>query len=279
MNMNPNDVDNRLIAGDAQVNFAGPACRRRPGPRSCPTRASRRTRTTRSPGSAGSSTSTRRCAPFTKVACRQAIEYAANQTTLQNAYGGPVAGGAIGSTVMPPTVTGYQKFDLYEATTKPSGDPAKAKRRSRPAVSPTVSRPGSPTGVTGPPRRRAPRPCSRPCPGGDQAHAARVPDLHVFQRLRWRPEVHELAQHRDRHRRLGADWPDGYGFLDELVNGNTIVPAGNTNIGMLNDPVVNNLFAKAAGINNAAQRNAIWGQIDQQVMKDAVIVPRCTRRR
>jgi peptide/nickel transport system substrate-binding protein len=71
----------------------------------------------------------------------------------------------------------------------------------------------------------------------------------------------------------GPDWPDGYGFLDELVNGNTIVPAGNTNIGELNDPVVNNLFAKAAGITDAAQRNAIWGQIDHQVMKDAVIVP------
>jgi peptide/nickel transport system substrate-binding protein len=42
---------------------------------------------------------------------------------------------------------------------------------------------------------------------------------------------------------------------------------------MLNDPVVNNLFTKAAGITDATQRNAIWGQIDQQVMKDAVIVP------
>jgi peptide/nickel transport system substrate-binding protein len=71
----------------------------------------------------------------------------------------------------------------------------------------------------------------------------------------------------------GADWPDGYGFLDELVNGNAIVPAGNTNIGMLNDPVVNNLFSKAAGITDATQRNAIWSQIDRQVMKDAVIVP------
>ena len=30
----------------------------------------------------------------------------------------------------------------------------------------------------------------------------------------------------------GADWPDGYGFFDCItVNGNTIVPAGNTNIG------------------------------------------------
>ena len=39
------------------------------------------------------------------------------------------------------------------------------------------------------------------------------------------------------------DWPDGYGMMDELVAGNTIVPTGNTNIGELNDPTINSLFA------------------------------------
>jgi peptide/nickel transport system substrate-binding protein len=42
---------------------------------------------------------------------------------------------------------------------------------------------------------------------------------------------------------------------------------------MLNDPKVNNLFKQAAGITDQAQRNAIWGQIDEEVMKQAVIVP------
>ena len=42
---------------------------------------------------------------------------------------------------------------------------------------------------------------------------------------------------------------------------------------MLDDPVVNNLFAKAAGTTDTVARNAIWGQIDHQVMSDAVIVP------
>jgi peptide/nickel transport system substrate-binding protein len=42
---------------------------------------------------------------------------------------------------------------------------------------------------------------------------------------------------------------------------------------MLNDPAVNDLFTKAQGITDATQRNAIWGQIDRQVMKDSVIVP------
>ena len=72
----------------------------------------------------------------------------------------------------------------------------------------------------------------------------------------------------------GADWPDGYGFLDELTNGNTIAPSGNTNIEELNDPVVNRMFAKATNpALTEAQETAIWPQIDQQVMKDAVILP------
>ena len=70
----------------------------------------------------------------------------------------------------------------------------------------------------------------------------------------------------------GADWPDGYGFLDELVNGNAIAPTGNTNISEINDPVINNLFTKSSTVTGAA-RTAIWSQIDKQAMKDAVILP------
>ena len=69
-----------------------------------------------------------------------------------------------------------------------------------------------------------------------------------------------------------ADWPNGNGFLDELVNGNTIAPTGNTNISELNDPVINNLFAKSNTLTGAA-RTALWSQIDMQVMKDAAVLP------
>ena len=43
-----------------------------------------------------------------------AIEYAANKTNYQTAYGGPVAGGAIATTVAPPNVVGQKSFDLYD---------------------------------------------------------------------------------------------------------------------------------------------------------------------
>ena len=69
------------------------------------------------------------------------------------------------------------------------------------------------------------------------------------------------------------DWPDGYGMMDALVNGNAIVATGNANIGELNDPKVNDLFTQLEASSSAATRNSISAQIDMQVMKDAVFLP------
>ena len=67
------------------------------------------------------------------------------------------------------------------------------------------------------------------------------------------------------------DWPDGYGMMDELVAGNTIVATGNTNIGELKDPKVDSMFQQTTkpGL-TTAQVGAIYGQIDKQAMSDAV---------
>jgi peptide/nickel transport system substrate-binding protein len=69
------------------------------------------------------------------------------------------------------------------------------------------------------------------------------------------------------------DWPDGYGFFNFITAGDTISPAGNTNIEELNDPKVNSLLNKMAGTNNATTRNSYTAQIDMQVMRDAAILP------
>ena len=60
--------------------------------------------------------------------------------------------------------------------------------------------------------------------------------------------------------------------VDSLTAGNAISATGNANISELNDPVVNNLFVQSASASDPA-RTAIWSQIDEQVMKDAAILP------
>jgi peptide/nickel transport system substrate-binding protein len=58
------------------------------------------------------------------------------------------------------------------------------------------------------------------------------------------------------------------------VAGNAIASAGNTNIGELNDPVVNSALDKmqAPGVSQA-EKNTLANQINTQVMKDAVMLP------
>ena len=56
--------------------------------------------------------------------------YGMDQTGYQTAYGGPFSGGDLATTIMPPMVPGYEKFDLYPAGPDDKGDQAKAKESS-----------------------------------------------------------------------------------------------------------------------------------------------------
>ncbi len=213
-------------------------------------------------------------APLNNVACRRAVEYAADKVAYQTAYGGPTAGGAIASTVMPPTTIGYQKFDLYEALSQRHGDLAKAKQQ--------LAACGHPTGFSTNMAFRSDRPKEKATATAEQQALSRVgikvtlqgyPSGKYFTDFAGVPNYvhqHDLGLATGG---WGPDWPDGYGFLYYLTAGPAIQPAGNTNVGELNDPVVNNLFAKAVATTDATARNAIWPQIDRQVMSDAVILP------
>jgi len=207
------------------------------------------------------------------VHCRRAVEYAADKTAFQTAFGGPIAGGEIASTVLPPTMTGFHRFDLYHALTKPHGDLAMARQE--------LTACGRPNGFTTALGYRADDRKATAAATAEQQALARA-GITLALRGYTAGSVDDLAGtpaavHRHD---LGltingwaADWPDGFGFLYFLTAGPPIRPAGSTNFEELNDPVVNNLFIKALATSNAAARNAIWPQIDRQVMTDAVILP------
>jgi peptide/nickel transport system substrate-binding protein len=207
------------------------------------------------------------------VHCRQAIEYAANKTTLQNAWGGPLVGGAIASTVMPPSVSGYQQFDLYNAVSKPSGDITAAKQQ--------LQQCGQASGFTTGLAYRSDRPQETAAAQALQASLAQVGikvTLSGFTSGKYYTNfagdpayVHAHGLGLDMGG-WGPDWPDGYGFLDYLTNGATISAAGNTNIAEVNDPAVNSLFSQAAK-GTISSNVAIWPQIDKAVMQQAAILP------
>jgi len=213
--------------------------------------------------------------PLNNAACRMAVEYAANKTDLQAAYGGPVGGGAIASTVLPPDVIGYQHFDLYEATTQPSGDLAKAKQELAACGQPN----GFTTGIGYPSDSASQTQAAQSL----QKALARVGIklvLHGYTFVDYYANdagVPNFVHQHDLGINMGnwaADWPDGYGFLDQISNGNAITATDNVNISELNDPVVNNLFSQAGSPSaSAAARTSIWGKIDRQIMSDAAFLP------
>ncbi len=274
MNVNANDIDNRLMANDLDIDLAGTGVQ-----------AAARAKILASPSLKQSSDDAlsgflwfyylnTKVKPLNNLACRQAVEYAANKVNLQTAFGGPIAGGDIGSTVMPPNILGYQKFDLYEATTKPTGDVAKAKAALKTC--------GQPNGFSTNVAYRSDRPKEVAAAQALQQALSQVGikvTLQGYLSGKYYTNFAGDPTYVHGHN-LGisaggwaADWPDGYGFLDEIANGNAIAPAGNTNIEELNDPAVNALFAKAANTSSVTAKNAIWAQIDHDMMSQATILP------
>jgi peptide/nickel transport system substrate-binding protein len=274
MNMNANDIDNRLLAGDLDVDAAGSGVQ-----------AAARAKILSSPSLKAQADNpisgflwfaylNTIVKPMNNVHCRMAIEYAANKTNLQTAYGGPFAGGEIASTVSPPNVVGHKSFDLYEATTKPGGDIAKAKEQLKLC--------GQPNGFTTGIAYRSDRPKEVAAATALQqalSQAGIKTTLHGYPAGTYYANFAGVPKYVHQHD-LGIDfggwapdWPDGYGFFDFITAGNTIGAAGNTNIEELNDPVVNNLLAKYGTTTDEATRNSYTAQIDMQVMKDAGILP------
>jgi len=213
-------------------------------------------------------------APLTNVHCRMAIEFAANKTTLLDAFGGPYQG-TTASTAMPPNIVGWQHFDLYNAASHPTGDITSAKQQ--------LSLCGQPHGFTTGIAYRSDRPRDVAMAQALQAALAPVGiklTLHGFPSGSYYSNFAGVPTYMKTHGLglatggWGADWPDAWGWFDQIANGNAIASAGNTNISMLNDPVVNDALAKMqAPGQSQAQLNVIAQQINMQVMKDAAIVP------
>jgi peptide/nickel transport system substrate-binding protein len=273
LNVNANDIDNRLLAGDIQVDQAGSGVQ-----------AAARARILSSPSLKANADNpvngfmwfyyiNTKVAPLTNIHCRMAIEYAANKTELQTAYGGPY-GGNIASTAMPPTVIGYSKFDLYNALSKPSGDTAAAKQQLQMC--------GQPNGFNLNIAYRSDRPREVSSSQALQASLASVgikATLKGYTAANYYGNFAGVPNYVHTHDLgllaggWGPDWPDAYGWGWALFNSKAIVPAGNANIAELNDPNVDSLFNQLEAATSDSARTSISEQIDKKVMQDAVMLP------
>ncbi|GAA4076777.1 ABC transporter substrate-binding protein [Streptomyces shaanxiensis] len=210
-------------------------------------------------------------APFDKVECRKAVQYAIDKVSVQTAEGGPIRGD-IATTVLPPDIPGYEKADVY-ATDGNKGDAAKAKEQLKACGKSTIS-----TNISA----RSDRPQEIDAATaiiaslkkvGINASLKQYPSGKYFTDYAGVPEFDKKQNIGLHMMQWGADWPSGYGFLQQILHGDAIGASGNTNLSYIDDKEINETLEKAIATEDEAERNSLYAQIDKRAMDQAAIVP------
>jgi peptide/nickel transport system substrate-binding protein len=211
-------------------------------------------------------------APLDNVECRKAVVLAYDKTGYQRAYGGNT-GGAIATSLMPPNVPGHADFDLYDFKAKPQGDPDAAKA--------ALTKCGQPNGFETNISYRAERPKEKATAESLQQSLAKVgiklnikayPTADYTKLYAGKPDYAKANKLGIIVYGWGADWPDGFGFLSQIVDSRVIRPSGNTNLG-IKVPAVDKGIDEAMAESDITKRETIWGNVDKSVMEAAAVIP------
>ena len=196
------------------------------------------------------------------LAVRQAINYAVNKQQVQTIQGGPVYGGDIATTLMPPGIIGQADYDLYPA--EPTGDQAKAKEllqgKTVPALKLVVDSSNPEQGTMA---------------------SSIVSDLKAVGLT-----VNVVSQDADKATDtltksgdfdLGfggwqADYPSAYAALQPILASSEI-GNGNYNMARLSDDALDAAILAASQETDAAKSKTAWAAIDKQAMALAPVVP------
>ena len=202
---------------------------------------------------------------ITDVKVRQAINWAWPHQQLQTIRGG-ASTSELATTILSPVTPGYQKFDLYGVTTKPGGDPAKAK-----ALLKEAGKEGQKLVIA--------------YQASDNAQKQAVAIKNALEDVGF-TVVNKQIDKSTFYTQIGKidndydlfaagwspDWPNGYSVFYPCWDGKNIGD-GRSNYAQLNDASVNKAIDAASAITDTAEANKAWGNIDRQIMELAPVVP------
>lgn len=210
--------------------------------------------------------------PTANPLVRKAINLAVDKRALVLTLGGAFAGEPA-STVLSPTLGGYEKYPDPYGTTDSRGDPVAAKA--------LLSQAGYPNGLTlnyvGPSTGKGP--AALDVIQTSLAHAGIRLNPKSYDGYKVYTDSLQLQSKKDEHQIGLARWcPDipGNGarsFIGVLLDGRKITPKANNNYGDYNNPAVNAMIDQAYATEDPVRRNGLWGQIDRKIMDDAPWVP------
>ncbi|NGO42487.1 ABC transporter substrate-binding protein [Streptomyces ureilyticus] len=214
--------------------------------------------------------------PFDNIHCRKAVIYGADHESLQTARGGPVAGGDIGTNMLPPSVPGAegQKYDPYDmAGADKKGNVAKAKEELKAC--------GQPNGFKTTIAVRNNKPVEVATAESLQASLKKVGiDVEIDQYdgaqttgIIGSPENVKKKGYGIIIMGWGPDFPTVQGFGLPLWNSKYILESGNNNFAMIDDKTIDGLFADYVTELDEAKKEQISTEINHKVMEGGYYLP------
>ena len=269
--VNPVTIDNNLLADKITADIAGTGVQPQTQPRVLSGKYAKQTDNSYA-GATSYIALNVNVAPFDNVHCRKAVNWAIDKQSILDAIGGSPKGD-VATTLLPPSVNGYTKFDEYPSAGH-KGDAAKAKEELKLC--------GKPNGFSTTLTARSDRPAEIAQATAIQNSLKSVGinvDIKQFPSGKYFANFAGVPSYVHQHKlgmlsmAWGADWPTGYGFLDQIVDGAAIKPSGGNNLMELNDPKINAALKAAIANTDAAARTKAWGDIDKMVMDNGSVVP------
>ncbi len=204
--------------------------------------------------------------PLDDVRVRQAINLAVNKQTVRDAVGGSTLAD-LATSIQPPTIVGRTDYNPYPSQDG-KGDVEAARK--------LLTEAGHAGGFTFTLDTRAQPKMQAMAVAIQQALEPlkiavkiNIIDTSTYYEVIGTPS----QQHDAAITGWCPDWPSGATFLPPLFDGRNITAKGNSNLAQLNDPDVNKKIDEIAAMKDVTAANTAYGELDQQIMKLAPMVP------
>ncbi|MDN0199569.1 ABC transporter substrate-binding protein [Streptomyces sp. S.PNR 29] len=214
--------------------------------------------------------------PFDNIECRKAVILGADHVSLQTARGGPIAGGDIGTNMLPPSVPGAegQKYDPYELNgANKSGNVAKAKEALKAC--------GQPNGFKTTIAVRNNKPAEVATAQSLQASLKKIGitvDIDQYDGAQNNSIIGSPSNVKKKGYGIiimgwGPDFPTVQGYGLPLWDSKYILESGNNNYALIKDKTIDGLFDQYTTTLDDAGKAKIATEINHKVMEGAYYLP------